>query len=523
MVSDNYKGWIVAAVTWLGMVHAWSDPHGQWSPVFQPPPAGFHQGRFLGTQFAPRGLRNRPVQQGLMWRTESNAFAPTRGQLSGLSGERFTTPTAQARLKLGVPLTQNDPGLSALKAGPVFLKLDDIRTRVAFTDFDSAFIDPPEDDGWISIWELSGRAFLEFSDDFYLTVAGSLYYLPLEGEVGIDLGAASRSFARLDWFGHLGSWDLHAFDEFRVYHRATDLLDPFEVDEIDRAGRYRFGQRDDTFRSNQFLDDEFLVFSNLLSAQASTLVSSRNRLSLTYQREDYWQSMDFGDHRERDRFEIRLENEGSIPFSPYLSYLATTSDRWGAARHRLWHGGHGRLTESLRVSGRVGYQWYTGDSKHDGQRFLYEAGLVHDINATTKHSLYGGHIVAENRFGDEGLFKYLRYTLAHEALNGISLRAFASVYDRDEPTEDSDHTRWLFGAGARIPLGDRTNLRVYSRHEITERPKERDANRWIHGAILSRQLTSRLHADLHYRYEDYRRPGGSFSEHYAGLGLTFTF
>lgn len=486
-------------------------------PTYNPQP--FDQPQEIQLFYAP----SRSQGTGLLYQTQTGPFERTSKSLGNLGGRRLTTPTGEARVKLGVPLTRHDPEFAHLKAGPLFLKLDAMSARVAYTDFNSISIDPPSDDGWISILDLSGRAFLEITDDLNLTIGGTVYYLPLESEVGIDLFAASRSFGRLDWFGKAGSWDFHAFDEFRVYHRANDLLDPIEVDEIDTAGRYRFGRRDDQFRTDRFFNNRSLTYSNLLSAQASTLLSSHNRLSFTYQREDYWRSIDFQDHRERDRFEARLGNDGTLPFSPYISYLATTNDRWDTIQHRIWHGGHGRLTENLRTFARIGYHWNTGDDQRSRDRMLYEAGLIHDINQYTRHSLYGGHIFTENRFGDEGLYKYLRYTIAHQATNGIGLRGFASVYNRDEDSFDGDHTRWLLGASAHIPLGDKTHLRLLTRHEITDRPDDTDSNRWIHQATLRRRLSERLHADLRYRYEDYRRPDKNFDEHLISFGLHFTF
>jgi uncharacterized protein (PEP-CTERM system associated) len=153
--------------------------------------------------------------------------------------------------------------------------------------------------------------------------------------------------------------------------------------------------------------------------------------------------------------------------------------------------------------------------------YLYEGGLTHDINEDTRHSLLGGVTYLDDRFGDDGLYRYARYSLSHHFGPRILGRFFTSVSKRED---DSDVTRWTFGGSARVRLSDYTNLTLLTRYENTDFPTSGiDADRWVHRLALDRRLASRLFWSLGYQYEDYTKPNASFDESLYFTSLTRYF
>ena len=436
--------------------------------------------------------------------------------------ESDRAPYTDAAIDVGLPFTRNfDPDRAHLKLGPLYVDLLSVEAMAIYSDYNSPDLELTHGDGWLSRLDLTARLYARVTENLYFAAAGTVYYLPGDGEVGLDLAASSRSFARLNWSRQIGSWYIHAYDEARVLHRANDILDPLEVDEIERSGRYRFGRPDDR-RTNGFFDDSSLIYRNLAGVRASTLLNREWRASLLYDRTDFWETSDFDNHYHRDRAEVLLASQGNRwVFSPYLSYTAISKDFWDTARHRFWLGGSGRLSQNVRAFGRVGYLLSSGDSSVAVKdSYLYEGGLTHDISEDTQHSLVGGLTYLDDRFGDDGLRRYARYTLAHHFGPRVRTTFFASVSSNED---DTDVERWIFGGDARLRLSDYTNLSVLTRYEEVDYDQAPDADRWLHRVTLDRRLASRLYGTLGYQFEDYSRLDASFDEHLFFTSLTRYF
>ncbi|MFP6873983.1 MAG: hypothetical protein VCA55_10805 [Verrucomicrobiales bacterium] len=422
----------------------------------------------------------------------------------------------------GLPFTrQFNPDLAHLKAGPLYFDLLSVSAKALYSDYQSEHSPLSHDDGWLSILELSGRAYARLTDDLYFSLSATLYYLPGDGKWGVDLGAASQSFARFNWNRKIDNWDIHIYDEFKVLHRANDMLDPLEIDEIQTAGRYRLG-RSDNARANGYFDDAGLVYSNVIAAQGTRPVGQQWRFWTKLDHTDFWHTTKFANHHVRDRGKLLLAHEGTnIAFSPYLSYNLTTRDRFDSLLHQAWLGTTGRFTENIRVNTRLGHHWNSGASKSGtNDTILYEGGVIHEINSSTRQSLYAGLVYDDDVYGDDGLYKYTRYTLNHTITPRIAARLFIGAQNRHD---DEDLTRWNTGLHLSANITDYMNIRLLARYENTKHSSIPVSDRWIYRAGMHYRIMSRLHLELNYQYEDFHRSDGGFHEHFFYAALTRTF
>lgn len=429
---------------------------------------------------------------------------------------------ANFSLDPGLPFTrQFNPDLAHLKAGPLHFDLLAVSAKALYSDYQSEQRPLNQDDGWLSMIELSGRAYARLTDDLYFSLSGTLYYLPGNGKWGIDLGASSRSFARLNWNRKIDNWDIHLYDEFKVLHRANDLLDPLEVDEIEIAGRYRLG-RVDNARINGYFDDTSLVYSNVIAIQGIRPVGRQWGFWAKVDHTDFWQTTRFADHSTRDRGQFMLAHEGdNVAFSPFATYDVRTRDKFDSLLHQAWLGTSGRFTENIRGTTRIGYYWDNATTQsriHDSA--LYEGGLIHQINSSTRHSLYTGLVYDDDVYGDDGLYNYTRYTLAHTFSPRVTTRLFVGTQNR---RDDKDLTRWNAGLHLSANISDYANIRLLARYENTKHPTVPPSDRWIYRAGLRYRMMSRLHLELNYQYEDLHRADGGFDEHFFYAALTRTF
>lgn len=422
----------------------------------------------------------------------------------------------------GLPFTrQFNPDLAHLKAGPLHFDLLAVSAKALYSDYQSEYRPLNQDDGWLSMAELSGRAYARLTDDLYFSLSGTLYYLPGDDKWGIDLGASSQSYARLNWHRKIDNWDVHLYDEFKVLHRANDLLDPLEVDEIETAGRYRLG-RVDNVRINGYFDEASLVYSNIVAAQGSRPVGSQWGFWTKIDHTDFWQTTRFADHHTRDRAQFMLSHEAdNIPFSPFASYDVRTRDEFDSLLHQAWLGTSGRFTENLRGTTRIGYYWNnptTQSGVHDST--LYEGGLIHQINSSTRHSLYTGLIYDDDVYGDDGLYSYTRYILAHALTPSITTRLSVGTQNLQD---DKGFTRWNTGLHVSANITEYANIRLLVRYENTRHSSIPASDRWIYRAGLRYRIMSRLHLGLNYQYEDLHRSDGGLHEHFFYTALTRTF
>jgi hypothetical protein len=422
----------------------------------------------------------------------------------------------------GLPFTrQFNPDLAHLKAGPLHFDLLTVSSKALYSDYQSDARELHHEDGLLSIIELTGRAYARLTDDLHLSFAGTLYYLPGDDKWGVDLGGRGRSYARLNWTRKIGDWDIHLYDEFKVLHRSNDLLDPMEVDEIEFAGRYRLGRVDNS-RVNGYFDSSGLIYSNVIAMQAMRPIGSHWSFWSKLDHTDFWQTSRFDDHYTRDRAQFMLSHEGNnLSFPPFVTYDIRTRDKFDSFQNQAWLGTKGRFTENLRGTTRLGYYWDHGSPKERYRdSFLYEAGLTHEINSSTRHSLYTGLIYDDDIYGDDGLYNYTRYTLSHSFNTRLTGRMFFGLQNRQD---DKDFDRWNTGVRVTANATDYINLTLLARYESASHSSVPHWDRWVYRTGLRYRIMSRLHLELNYQYEELNRRNRGFSEHFFYAGITKSF
>ena len=422
----------------------------------------------------------------------------------------------------GLPFTrQFNPDLAHLKAGPFYFDLLSVSAKALYSDYQSQTRPLANGDGLLSILEVTGRGYARLTDDLNLSLAGTVYYLPGDNKWGVDLGGRNRSYARLNWSKKIDDWDLHAYDEFKVLHRSNDLLDPMEVDEIETAGRYRFGRIDNS-RTHGYFDSNGLIYSNIIALQAMRPLGSHWSFWAKLDHTDFWHTSQFIHQHSRDRAQFKLLHEGdNISFPPFITYDVRSRDDFESLQHQVWLGVKGRFTENLRGTSRIGYYWNHGDfARRHRESLLYEGGLNHEITSSTRHSLYGGLIYDDDIFGDDGLYKYARYTIAHSFNTRLMARAFVGIQNRED---DQDLDRWTTGIHLTAHPTEYIQLSLLARYESNSRDSMPDWDRWVYRTGLKYRIMSRLHWEVNYQYEDMNRQMGDFTEHFFYTGITKSF
>ncbi len=462
------------------------------------------------------------------YQRRSNFFKPIDSALGFLSPRESITiesdDSSQFNLSIdpGLPLTRKfDPDLAHLKVGPFYCDLLSVSAKALYSDYQSETRKLHHEDGTLSIFELTGRSYARLTDDLYFSLAATLYYLPGNNKWGVDLGGRNRSYARLNWSRKIDIWDVHMYDEFKVLHRSNDLLDPMEVDEIEIAGRYRFGRTDNS-RVNGYFDPDGLIYSNVIALQAMRPLGNHWSFWAKLDHTDFWKTSRFVDRHSRDRAQFMLAHEGDdLAFPPFVTYDVRTRDHFDSLQHQVWLGTKGRLAENLRGTSRVGYYWDQGEfSKRRVESLLYEGGLTHEINSSTRHSLYGGLIYDDDMYGEDGLYRYARYSISHSFNTRLMARAFTGIQNR---RDDMDNDRWNAGIHLTAHATDYIHLTLMARYESNSRQSMTEWDRWVYRTGLKYRIMSRLHLELSYQYEDLNRQNGGFTEHffYAGIKKTF--
>jgi hypothetical protein len=383
-----------------------------------------------------------------------------------------------------------------------------------------------EDDGWLSIISLDFRGVGRLTQNLYLTMAGSLYVLPTEGKVGFFFGDGRTTFARLAYEGYIGDWEYVLFDELRVLHRLSDILDEVENNEIAEAGRYRFGRFDDG-RSSDYFDSDAFYYINRVGASFNGPLGRDLEASVSFEHFDYWKTLDFDHLRNWDRLRTHVEYSGMEWWvTPYAEYTLTAIDDWDTLHHNFWLGARARLSENLRVNGKVGYLLTNSDNR-DIDQPIAEVGVYHELSEDTSHSLYAGvrnHIWED---AEDLVASYVRYSIEHSFGSRLHARAYTQYNDLNgEGGTSHDREGWTSGANFTAFLSDYTRSHVGIHYDTWDHSGEiqGDRDRLIIRAPLDQRLLPYLQGRLLYQYEDYDAPrDAGFNEHLYMFTLRHLF
>lgn len=442
-------------------------------------------------------------------------------------------------LDYGLPFLTRDvsPDRAMFKFGPLYLDILGISFSALYTQYSGdAPLDPDApDEGWIGIVGLPLRASLRLTDSIYLQATGFLYFLPLEGEVGLASGFGSGwglgTNARLNMEWQWGAWNVRVYDYFGVVSQLADVNESWQVDEIDMVGRYRFGALDSASQANDFWDPRFDGYRNDVGAEAQRPMPNEWWFIGGVVHSDYWPEEDFEDHRQFDQLSLAYRYLGDDwMFAPSFLYTMGSADQFENLTHRVEARFTGRITEYLTSFASLGYLWQTGDDDADFDTFLWEVGFVHDLTPYTKHSISAGQTYELSETLEEYVGDYVRYTIAHQFSDRLSGSAYAQWQDAENLTDGgTTSTGWITGARASYRLGEDTNVTAgftYTMRESTfeDGPGAPDENTWVYFAMLQKPLLSRLQGTATYQYIDQNGPVGSnIEEHLLILSLYLTF
>jgi len=406
------------------------------------------------------------------------------------------------------PLLVRDfnPERAMIKAGPTYLDLMFVGMTVLHSDFqgDQSFPGGSED-GWLMGIEFGLRGLVQFTDQFYLSLAATLVYLPLENEVGFRLGSGGTptAAATLDYRLEAGDWDLRFYDTFYV-GAGYDLFAGLDEGAYQQAGRYSFGFHD-ARRTSEFYNGDNTYFTNALGFDSTTLVGQDWRFWFSAKRSDTWRTLDFDNHLGRDSVFARIGYNGEdVAFSPaleyYLDHYDYTDSNDSFIDNRLYLVLKGRLAQNVRMEARGGYLWRNGDSSYDGG-YLYSLDLHHELSSYTSHSLSAGREYFDyDLTGDTTVSGYIRYTIRHGFTNALSASAWIQYSDEDGRFFDGERTNVT--ANIRYALFNGNSSAIQLRGAYEHRNGTQDGDRWLGRLSYTQNLFSRTWAEIYYQYEE---------------------
>ncbi|MDG2124922.1 MAG: hypothetical protein P8J87_14570, partial [Verrucomicrobiales bacterium] len=290
----------------------------------------------------------------------------------------------------GLPLTRrldrDRAHFRLLQAGPIFADVLSVSGTALNSEYNSER-NYLQDDGFIAAVDLTARAYIRITDRSYISLSGTVYYLPTEGDVGFYLHGNNSTFARVNTELELGSWDFQFFDEFRILHRISDLLDPLERDEIAASGRYRLGMIGSERVGNDYFNGEYLTYRNNIGFRATTPINENWRFWGGYDRFDYWLTGDSDERRNLDRLRLQIVHEGDWRIAPYVTYNLQTPDEYASIHQSLLVGATTMLTPNIRVGAKGGYYIQSGSGLDEKEGGLWGLDVRQSLTANTSHAL----------------------------------------------------------------------------------------------------------------------------------------
>jgi hypothetical protein len=433
-------------------------------------------------------------------------FAPYQGVI--VEDQNHWPRGVSFELDSSFPLLMRDfnPERAMFKAGPTYLDLMFVGMTVLHSDYEgNQAFRGGAGDGWLMGIEFGLRGMVQFTDQFYLSLAATLVYLPLENEVGFRLGSGGSptAAATLDYRFEKGDWDFRIYDTFYVA-AGYDLFAGFDEGAYQQAGRYSFGFHD-TRRSSEFYDGDYTYFTNALGFDSTTPVGQDWRFWFSGKRADTWRSLDFDNHLGRNSIYARFGYNGEeVAFSPALEYYldhydySDTNDSF--LDNRLYLVLKGRLAQNLRMEARGGYLWRDGDSSYDGA-YLYSVDLHHELSSYTTHSLSAGREYFDyDLTGDTTVSGYIRYSIRHGFTKSLSVGAWIQYSDEDGRIFDGERTNVT--ATLRYSLFNGNDSAIQLRGAYEHRNGTMPGDRWLGRLSYTQNLFSRTRAEIYYQYEE---------------------
>lgn len=414
------------------------------------------------------------------------------------------------------------PERAMLKAGPTYFDLMFVGMTVLHSDYQGQrTFTNDTDDGWLIGIEFGLRGMVQFTDQFYLSLAGTFIYLPLDNEVGFRLGSGGAPSAAIgvNYEFERGTWDIRLYDVFSV-GLGYDVFAGLGEGAYQQAGRYSFGFNDPRRTSDSY-NGSNAFFTNAIGFEASTPVWEDWRLWVAGEHSDTWRTWGFDNRVGHNSIYARFSyNASELRFAPALEYYLDHYDYYendfSVVDHRVYLTANGRITENLRLQARAGYLWSSGRSMYE-DGYLYSLALFHELSRYTSHSLSGGRDYFNHEFtGDTVVSSYLRYTINHSFTRSLTGSASIQYSEQDGRTFVGDRTN--IAGTLRYALFGGNSSAISLRGAYEDLDGTQSGHRWLGRASYTQTLFTRTSAELFYQYEE-ASTFPSFNEQVFGCTL----
>jgi hypothetical protein len=356
--------------------------------------------------------------------------------------------------------------------------------------------------------------------------------LPGDNKFGVSTGFGSSNIgtnARLNYEWDSNSWFFRAHDSFGFINTLADLYEPWEVDEVDAVGRYRFGSEGVGSRRNggTYWDPRFGGYRNDIGFEAQRPFSNKWWFLGSLTHADYWSRSSFEGHNHAESLSLQYSYMGDdYMLAPSFGYRVNSGDYFDTITSEVYGRVTGRLTEYLTSHAMLGYFWQNGDRVSSDGSLTWEVGLSHDLTTYTKHSISGGQVYSLSETLDEYLSEYARYTISHAFSDRLNVNFHAQYANSRKLKGDVRSHGWTLGSAARYVIGEDTGVTVGTSYSTGGDPQSPDPYResWLYYVSIQKPILSRLNGNVTYQFADERGPlGSNYIEHTLIFGVNYSF
>lgn len=396
------------------------------------------------------------------------------------------------------------PERAMVKAGPTYFDLLFVGTTVLHSDYQGTrTFRSDSEDGWLIGIEFGLRGMVQFTDQFYLSLAATLVYLPLDNEIGIRLGTggAPTAVADLNYAFEYDSWDIQLYNILYA-DSGNDLFFGIDQGARERAGRYSFGFDDRDRDYSGYFNGDNGYFTNIVGVDATTQLLQDWRLWLSGKRYDSWRTFDFDKNGGRNSLSALLGYNGSeLWFAPAVEYYLDDYDDTDVLYSRLYLSLRGRVSENLSLQARAGYLWRDSNRGSIGEGFLYSLALYHELSRYTSHSVsVGQDYEMDDLTNNRTVASYVRYQLDHAFTRSLTGDASFQYSDQDGIRFEGQRT--TIAARLRYAIRNGYNSAIVLRGAYERREGTSEGERWLGRVSYTQSLFTRSAAELFYQYEE---------------------
>jgi len=438
-----------------------------------------------------------------------------------------------------------DPDRTHLKLGPLYADVLSIGMRGLFSDLSGTDqfgrLGSSSDDTIFAV-DVSMRGLFRFTDTLYANILANFYVLD-EGKVGFNFGSgyAEQSRAGLVLEEEFGNVDVILFDDFRVIHRLSDLLEDVEIDKGVRSGRYTFGRYDDPNAGvgsfSEFLDDAIFLH-NSAGIDLSSILTRHIIAEARFTHHDFFFPGEFEGVRDGDsrlsqgHLQASIHHDDfrllGIPFGPHLEYDTWAFDDYDVINHRLSVGVSAPLligaetpffgrflnTPTFRVATGIAF----GDS-FDGTSTVWNARVDDWASRTLRWYGQIGQDYGSTTRGREFRGDFYGGGLNWDINPYLQLSGFIRGENGTYDTPTGDFDSHSLAAGVNLTAFPETFTRLNLTLRQTEFLGDRSGRLLVYRLAASRRIFSRTTLSAAYQWTDFNRGDRDFDEQLVSIEL----